>query len=72
MKGFSFNFFIVTGNRIQFEDWVLQISYVFYGVVALQNVFYLSGLKYYNFKTIENIVNYFEIAIENFKKMNIG
>ena len=56
MKGFSFNVFIVTGNRIQFEDWALQITYVFYGGVALQNAFYLSGLKYYNFKTIENII----------------
>ena len=56
MKGFSFNVFIVTGNRLQFEDWALQITYVFYGGVALQNAFYLSGLKYYNFKTKENII----------------
>ena len=52
MKGFSFKVFIVTGLRLQFEDWALQITYVFYGGVALQNAFYLSGLKYYDFKTI--------------------
>ena len=56
MKGFSFNVFIVTGSRIQFEDWALQMTYVFYGGVALQNAFYLSGLKYYDFKTKDNII----------------
>ena len=56
MKGFSFNVFIVTGSRLQFEDWALQMTYVFYGGVALQNAFYLSALKYYDFKTKDNII----------------
>ena len=65
MKGFSFNVFIVTGKRLQFEDWALQMTYVFYGGVALQNAFYLSGLKYYNKEKENKIIFWFNFLFTN-------
>ena len=47
IKGFSFNAFIVIGNRIQFDEWALIISFLFYILILLQDVLYLSCKKYY-------------------------
>ena len=48
IKGFSFNAFIVIGNRIQFDEWALIISSLFYCFIILQDVLYLSCKKYYD------------------------
>ena len=45
--GFSFLFFIVIGNRIEFDEWVMQMTFCYYLAVILINAIYLAGLKYY-------------------------
>ena len=45
--GFSFLFFIVIGNRIEFDEWVMQMTICYYFAVISINAIYLAGLKYY-------------------------
>ena len=49
--GFSFLYFIVIGDRIEFDEWVIQMTFCYYISVILINAIYLSGLKYYKTNT---------------------
>ena len=47
VHGYSFFCFIVIGNRIQFEEWALQMTFGYYLSIIYIHAVYLGGMKYY-------------------------
>ena len=48
LYGYSFACFIVIGHRIQFDEWALQMTFLYYLIILIHSI-YLGGYKYYNF-----------------------
>ena len=59
---FAFNVFIVIGDSIQYENWVLQITYSYYLFIIFPTIIYLTSVKY---KKVE-IIFFVNLIIDSF------
>ena len=59
---FAFNVFIVIGDSIQYENWVLQITYSYYLFIIFPTIIYLTSVKY---KKVE-IIFFANLIIDSF------
>ena len=46
--GFSLSFFIFYNKKFEYQEWSLQMTYVYYGCVILPDVIFASGDKFYS------------------------
>lgn len=45
--GYVFFIFYVIGNKVSYEHWALQITFIFYGTIILPFILFASGKNYY-------------------------
>jgi len=56
VNGYSFLVFIVIGNRIQYDEWALQVTFAYYFSIIYIHTIFLSGYKYYSYFKCNRII----------------
>lgn len=56
VNGYSFFVFIVIGNRIQYDEWALQVTFSYYFSIIFIHTIFLSGYKYYSYFKCNRII----------------
>ena len=63
--GFSSSFFIFYNKKFEYQEWALQMTYIYYGCIITPDVIFASGEKFYSLKKIMKYVNILPVILLN-------